>query len=224
MSIARGEEHCRLEVEPHCISPIGAVRAADRRIRQSPASPRRGVLLLIRLLSPSPVARTGPEPSPLGVLPEDLSPGSRARSRTRSHIECIFSVVLVAAIVALCHFGGLSVRYLQSHRNCEIGGLEGCFDLEEIFRKSEKFYTVCTYKRQCFSLRARRCCPRRPSSERVRVRPSCVPATNAAVDSCAYARVNSSCALRALARAKDGHEFFHESCTVTDSEVIDYND
>ena len=47
-------------------------------------------------------------------------------------IECIFSVVLVAAIVALCHFVTWDVRYLQSHRNCETGGLEGCLDLEEI--------------------------------------------------------------------------------------------
>ena len=87
------EERCRLEVEPHRMSPNRGC-ASQQPTHSSVASlAAPGRPATHPTTQPVTGRETGPEPSPLGVNPEDLSSGGRAHRSTRFLTGGVFTLV-----------------------------------------------------------------------------------------------------------------------------------
>ena len=117
------EERCRLEVEPHRMSPNRGC-ASQQPTHSSVASlAAPGRPATHPTTQPVTGRETGPEPSPLGVNPEDLSSGGRAHLRTRFLTDGVFALVFEVACGVLCEFLRKVVTSYQCTTKIIIEGL-----------------------------------------------------------------------------------------------------
>ena len=89
---------------------------------------------------------TGPEPSPLGVNPEDLSSGGCAHVRTRFLTDGVFALVFEVAYEVVCGFYTTIVTSYQCTTKITIEGLNGDCACTVKHENEGHESTVCTYK------------------------------------------------------------------------------